>query len=485
MTARPRAGARSRGALAIVLHTHMPYVEGFGSWPFGEEWLWEAIATCYLPLLELLDAGAPLTLSMTPVLCDQLEVPDLAERFRAFVSDVRTFTHAEDARGLREAGHADLGAELDRAFGDYELAVERLGAHGDSVGGALAAHASWTSSATHAILPLIASDALVRTQVRTGVESHRSRARRPWRGGLWLPECAHAPHLEPLLLEAGVRATCVELTSRFGAGAREHLRPLVGESGLTLAPIDRAMIDLVWGERGYPAHPLYRDYHRSTVHNHHPWRNDGGAYDHARACDLARAHAADFVRRALARLERAGGELPGGGLIVFAIDTELFGHWWYEGPVWLQEVVAQCAREGLPLVALDDALEEIEPAPLGADAREWGPSSWGHGGDLSTWSSACAEVAEMAFGTRAAELSLLRSRDNAARAALRELLALQSSDWAFMLTRELAVPYARERFEGHLAAFERALAEGERASEAGLRNLAVHADPALLREPAP
>jgi 1,4-alpha-glucan branching enzyme len=63
------------GELAIVLHSHMPYVEGFGTWPFGEEWLWEAIATSYLPLLEILDAGAPLTLSLTPVLCDQLEAP--------------------------------------------------------------------------------------------------------------------------------------------------------------------------------------------------------------------------------------------------------------------------------------------------------------------------------------------------------------------------------------------------------------------------
>ncbi len=476
-------GSRARGALAIVLHTHMPYVEGFGAWPFGEEWLWEAIATCYLPLIELLESGAPLTLSMTPVLWDQLEVPDIAARLRAFVEDVRAFTHAEDARGLREAGHETLARELERAFGDYERAVERMDALGGDLGGALAEHASWTSSATHAILPLLATDALVRMQVRTGVESHQARASAPWRGGFWLPECAYAPQLEPLLLESGVRAGCVELTSRFGAGAPEHLQPLRGEHGLTLVPIDRAMIDLVWGAQGYPAHPLYRDYHRNTVHNHNPWRNDGGAYDYVRACDLARAHAANFVQRAKARLERSGRELPGGGLIVFAIDTELFGHWWYEGPVWLREVVAQCTLEGLPLVALDDALRDIEPAPLGPEGAEWAPSSWGRDGDLSTWSSARPDVAEMAFAARAAELSLLRERAEAGPAAVRELLALQSSDWAFMLTRELAAPYAHERFEGHLGAFERALAEGRDADVRGLRNLAIHADPAVLLEP--
>ena len=63
------------GRLAILLHSHMPYVEGFGTWPFGEEWLWEAIATSYLPLLALLEGGAPVTLSLTPVLCDQLQAP--------------------------------------------------------------------------------------------------------------------------------------------------------------------------------------------------------------------------------------------------------------------------------------------------------------------------------------------------------------------------------------------------------------------------
>jgi 1,4-alpha-glucan branching enzyme len=89
----------------------------------------------------------------------------------------------------------------------------------------------------------------------------------------------------------------------------------------------------------------------------------------------------------------------------------------------------------------------------------------------------------MAFAARAAELALLRAPRTAGAAALRELLALQSSDWAFMLTRELAGPYARERFDAHLAAFERALAAGPGAGAEELRRLAIHADPALLLEP--
>src|SRR6476659_7217936 len=108
----PRPGTRqphtrdsrmiSPGRVAVVLHTHMPYVEGFGTWPFGEEWLWEAIATSYLPVLGVLEDGAPYTLSLTPVLCDQLAAPDALERCAAFLRDVRPASHALDVAACRE-----------------------------------------------------------------------------------------------------------------------------------------------------------------------------------------------------------------------------------------------------------------------------------------------------------------------------------------------------------------------------------------------
>ena len=483
--------SRERGALAIVLHTHMPYVEGFGTWPFGEEWLWEAMAGCYLPLLDLLDSGAPLTLSLTPVLCDQLEAPGIAERFGAFVGEVRRYTHDEDAQGLRAGGHEDLAREVERSWEDYGRALERFDRCGGDLLGALAPYVQWTSSATHAVLPLLATDAGVRAQVQTGVQAHRARFAgeagrgETWRGGFWLPECAYAPWLTPALADAGVHATCVELTSRLGLGAREHLRPLVGEEGVTLVPIDRATMALVWSDEGYPAAGVYRDYHHHTVHHHTPWGNDGEPYDHERALALAREQAADFVARTRERLHRDGADLPGGGLAVCALDTELLGHWWYEGIAWLEAVVEECSRQGLELVRLDDALERHEPVPLeGAemkDERGGEASSWGKDGDLSTWSG--PQVAELAFATRACELEVVAAGPAAGPAAVRELLALQASDWPFMLSRDLAVPYARERSEGHRHALARALAEGPGASAEGLRNLAAHADAAALLAP--
>jgi 1,4-alpha-glucan branching enzyme len=489
-----------KGELAIVLHTHMPYVEGFGTWPFGEEWLWEAIAGSYLPLLELLDEGAPLTLSLTPVLCDQLEAPGVGKRFEAFVEDVRRHTHAEDIAGLGDGGYDILARELERSWAEYEDVLGRFRERGGDLLGALGRHVQWTSSATHAVLPLIATDAGVRAQVQIGVDSHRARFGGGWQGGFWLPECAHAPYLEPLLEEAGARATCVELTNRYGLGAREHLRPLVGESGVVLVPIDRATIARVWSDEGYPAHGSYRDYHHHTIHHHNPWANDGTAYDHELALGLAREHAAEFVAHTIERLRVAnespsarvdpglassgspsdiGSPLPGGGLVVCALDTELLGHWWYEGVEWLRAVVDECAAQGLSLVRLDEATAMREPAPL--ESSEWDASTWGQDGNLSTWSG--SQVADIAFATRAAELQTLAAGHDAGDAALRELLALQSSDWAFMVARELAAPYAQGRFEAHRASLQRALAGGPGASPTQLRHLAEYADASVLLGP--
>jgi 1,4-alpha-glucan branching enzyme len=287
-----------------------------------------------------------------------------------------------------------------------------------------------------------------------------------------------------------VRATCVELTSRFGLGAREHLQPFVCEAGVTLVPIDRASMNLVWSDGGYPANGSYRDYHKHTIHHHNPWGNDGEAYDHERARALAQEHAADFVGRTRERLRRDGGGLPGGGLAVCALDTELLGHWWYEGITWLGAVVEECSRQGLELVRLDDVLDRSEPvisvergAQGGREGERCEVNSWGAEGDLSTWSG--PEVAELAFATRAAELETLTAvtAGRAGPAAVRELLALQASDWPFMISRGLAVPYAHERFGGHRAALQDALAVGPEADRAGLRNLAAHADPSLLLSP--
>ena len=448
---------KPRGELALVLHTHMPYVEGFGTWPFGEEWLWEAIATSYLPLLDVL-GRAPITLSLTPVLCDQLEAPAAMERCVRFLAEVRPESHRLDIEAFRGEGQEALAGELERSAAEYAAGAKRLSELPGGLLAELGSHASWTSAATHAVLPMLATDTGIELQVQTGIASHRRRFG-GWEGGFWLPECGYAPWLGEVLEEAGARATCVELTGLFGLGDPRHLRPLLTEAGPVLWPVDRQSMSLVWSERGYPAAAAYRDYHAQTPHHHRAWRNDGQPYDHAAAGALVAEHARDFVARVHQRVRD-------GGVCVCPVDTELLGHWWYEGVRWLSAVLDEAPRQGLPLTTLDDALERHEPAPA---PTSLGVASWGDGGDLRTWSAPA--VGDLAWLARKAELRAVALGRRPHDRALRELLALQSSDWAFLAGRQLAGDYPRQRAVSHAEAFERAM---ERASELDpeLRNLA-------------
>jgi len=413
---------------SLVLHTHMPYVEGFGTWPFGEEWLWEAIATSYLPLLDVLDAHpGRVTLSITPVLADQLEAPGALERCLEFLREVRPASHALDEG---EAPAEPLAYSAAR----YAAAADALERRGDLLA-AFAPHVTWTSSATHAVLPLLATDAGVRLQLETGIASHRERFG-AWGGGFWLPECAHAPWIDGLLEEAGVHVACVDWTDVLGAGP---MPPQRSEAGVLLVPLDRSAIDLVWHESGYPAHGDYRDSHRLTERAHAVWANDGEPYDPERGAARARRDAEGFVAR-----------VPDGAVVAF--DTELFGHHWHEGVTFLEAVLEQ--GDVVPL-----ELSHSVAAPAAP------PTSWGEARDLRTWSAPAADG--LAWAQRRAELEALGV--DASPRALRELLALQSSDWAFLISRGTAGEYPRERADGHRAAFAAALAGS---GDPGLRNLA-------------
>jgi 1,4-alpha-glucan branching enzyme len=220
------------------------------------------------------------------------------------------------------------------------------------------------------------------------------------------------------------------------------------------------VIALAWGPGGYPSRPPYRDYHAYTTHRHRVRRIDGGPYDHVAAIRQARTDAAEFVAAVRERVRR-------GGVCVFAIDTELLGHWWYEGVHWLEAVLDEADRQGLPLTTLDAAREHHQPvaAPAGL-----GVSSWGEGGDLRTWSG--PKVAAFAWRARSAELALAATpAGRVSDRSLRELLALQSSDWAFLADRELAGDYPEQRAQLHADAFAAVLREPAEV-EPALRGLA-------------
>jgi 1,4-alpha-glucan branching enzyme len=443
-----------RGRLAIVLHSHLPYVEGFGTWPFGEEWLWEAHATSYAPLVALLDrlpAGAAITLSATPVLLDQLEAPGVGDRARLFLDQVREDVYAREIAGFTEHGFAAEAEGLRRQRALYRDARAALG-DADTLGAGFLRHASWTSSTTG-----------VRAQVAGGIGSHRRRTGR-WGGGFWSPECAYSPALDGPLRDAGVATTCVDLTDRLGHGDPSQLQPYRTAAGTTLLPIDRALIDLVWADGAYPAGPAYRDTHRRSTFDLMPWANDGAVWSADRARDAARADAARFVAAARERL-------AGGGVATVALDTEFLGHWWLEGLWWLEAVLDEAAAQGLDLIHADAVAAHVTPAALPDAARV--TTSWGAPRDLTTWSG--APVAELAWRARRLELDVVAAGGRATPRAWRELLAVQSSDWAFLRTRRTAGEYPDIRSSAHA---ESLLAELHAlgSASAGLRGLAPFLD---------
>jgi 1,4-alpha-glucan branching enzyme len=463
------------GDLAIVLHSHMPYVEGFGTYPFGEEWLFDAVIRSYLPVLEV---ARDLTLTVTPVLADQLEDPGVAERLRRFLVDWRIGAAEADLEQVPAECRAACEGERQR----YAHALELLeGAGGDPLAPFQRAAAEGrvalaASAATHAVLPLLATRSGLRLQLETGIRSHRRRF--GWGGGFWLPECAYVPGLEWRLAEQGVSWFCVDQSAH--CEPLEALAPVRTEAGPVALPIDWEAISWLWSLDGYPSDPAHAQFAGKSLRGIRIWRVGGGAYDPVAAEAAAERQAEEFLAAAAARLRTYAASRDRRGLIVFAIDTELLGHWWSEGPIWLRAVLDGAEAAGVRLLTVPQALAEHEP--LERDLR---PSTWGEGKDLSTWDS--PPVADMASGARRLELRLLRAasgglRREALERATRELFAAQASDWAFLDQRKQAGDYAYQRATDHSQAMLEAI-DSDGAIDPRMRSLAPDLSLAPLLEP--
>lgn len=448
----PREPGREEtaGDLAIVLHSHMPYVEGFGTYPFGEEWLFDAVVRSHLPVLEV---ARDLTMTITPVLADQLEDAGVRERLREFLVRWRIGAADADAPEVDEECRAACEAEGERYRGALE-SLDRAG--GDPLRLFREAQEEGrielaTSSATHAVLPMLATRAGVGLQLDAGIRSHRRRF--GWGGGLWLPECAYEPGLEWRLAEHGVRWFCVDQSTH--EEPLQALTPVATEAGPVALPIDWEAVSWLWALDGYPSDPAHAEFTGKSWRGTRIWKIGGGAYDPAAAEAAAVRQGREFLDAAAARLRDFSAANGRRGLLVFAVDTELLGHWWSEGPVWLRAVLEGAEDAGVRLLSASQALAEHEPVerPLAA-------STWGESKDMSTWDS--PTVADLAWGARRLELRLLRAisaglRGGAGARAARELLAAQASDWAFLDKRGEAGDYAFQRATSHAEAMLEAI----------------------------
>ena len=461
------------GTCCFVLHTHLPWVAHAGAWPVGEEWLHQAWSASYLPIVQLLERLADegrrdvLTLGVTPVVAAMLDDPYLLREFHLWLGDWQARAwelgsgggpHAPLAAYEHQRATAALacfetrwqhgGSPLIRGLADSGV-VELLG-----------------GPATHPFQPLVVADRLVDFQLSVGLDDAALRlGRRP--RGIWAPECGYAPGLEERYAAADVGHFLVDgptLLGSIGPGATGAAWR-VGDTDVVAFGRDLDVTYRVWSPRtGYPGGRWYRDFH----HFDHPsgfraFRVTGRRIDEKKPYDPVAGHAAterdaqDFVRHVRERVDQLARERGRPGLVVVAYDTELFGHWWHEGPLWLERVLRLLPEAGVRVTTLSGA---IEAGHVDGDAT-LRPGSWGSGKDWRVWEGGA--VAELVDESRDIQQRLLDVTNKLVRGRVgrlpaldqlaREAFLVMSSDWAFCVSKDTAADYARSRHRTHADRF--------------------------------
>ncbi|MEJ2885629.1 1,4-alpha-glucan branching protein domain-containing protein [Actinomycetospora aeridis] len=449
------------GTFCLVLHSHLPWLLRHGAWPVGEDWLYQAWAHSYLPVVETLDRLAArghrdlLTLGVTPVLAAQLDHPAALRAMHTWLADWQLRAHeahvtdpALATREHRAAAHALEVFERDWRHGGSPVlrrladsrTVELLG-----------------GPATHPFAPLLPGR-VRRFLLDAGLRDGALRlGRRP--AGIWAPECGYAPGLEQDYAAAGVKRFLVDGPALRGDTAAAH--PVDGTDVVAFGR-DLEVTYRVWSPRaGYPGAAEYRDFHTydhttglkpARVTGRRVATADKKPYDPDRAAAAVARDAADFVDTVRTRLADLRAPRGRPGLVVSAFDTELFGHWWHEGPAWLEAVLTALPEAGVRVTTLRGAVEAghvEEPVVLPA-------SSWGSGKDWRVWDGLA--VRELVADNEDVARRLLAAVDGAGESAGRDAtldaLATQaalalSSDWAFMVTKDSAAHYARRRAAEH------------------------------------
>lgn len=520
------------GYVALVLHTHLPFVLGHGRWPHGSDWLAEVTTGSYLPLLEILaslsDAGLPpqITIDVSPVLAEQLAAPVFKKEIEEFLR-ARITSARENAADFERQARTDLAA-VARWWEEYYRArlaqFEHLG--GDLLAEFRRLHDAGaihlvTCAATHGYLPLLLRDESIELQLRVAAAAHhRHFGTSPT--GIWLPECAYRPRyewtppiasmrgrvrvrragIEEFLARAGLRFFFTDVHLMHGGtplAAYRDFYPALRALGEASGPIveqdrtpyrpyeiasrggtgsavafvrDPQSTVQVWSRySGYPGDGAYLEFHKK----HWPgglrfWRvtsprSDLGEkqlYVPEDAADRTRAHADHFVsllRGVLGGYRKRAGR-P--GLAVSPYDTELFGHWWFEGPQWINEVYHRLRSSQIAPIACADALQRLEPG--GPVTLQEG--SWGEGGDHRVWLNRDTEWTweriyqiedEFWAGVRDSSDDRRPEVRRILAQAARELLLLQASDWQFLITTWAARDYAESRFAEHYANVTRLL----------------------------
>jgi 1,4-alpha-glucan branching enzyme len=482
------------GYVALVLHAHLPFVRHPEHEHFlEEEWLFEAITECYIPLLQMMQrlvndgVSFKLTMSLTPTLCAMLGDGLLRERYVRHVDLLIDLAKREQKRNrthpkLRELAefYLALFSESRRSFVDEWKCDLLAGFRALRESGSLEIIAS---AATHAVLPLHSRESQ-RAQILIGRDVFVDLiGAEPT--GFWLPECAYTPGMESIFQEVNIRWFVLDAHGlQFGKPRpqRSVFAPCYTPAGPAVFARDRDSSQQVWSaEAGYPGDPAYREFYHDIGFDR-PMEHLGPSgwgirkfsgmkycritgsdsekalYDRATAVQVADVHASHFLKlrqRQIDQLSRLG-FTP---IIVAPFDAELFGHWWFEGPLFLEQFIRKAAGE--PCLSLTTPSEYLAAHPT-QQTIEPAASTWGENGYLEVWVN---EQNAWIYPHLRAAAQKMRDLAGAAncnddcarvmRQLARELLLAQASDWAFLMKTGTAREYATKRIIDYLGRFNR------------------------------
>ncbi len=493
----------SRGYLSLVLHGHLPFVRHPEHEEFFEErWLFEAITECYVPLIKVFDGlladgiSFRMALSLSPTLCAMLQDDLLQRRYMRHLEKLIELATREIARTRNDPAFAPLA----RYYRDWLVDTARIydGCYGRNLITAFRRFQEagvlelFTTCATHGLLPLLKTHPeAVRAQVLVGQESYRHTFGQPARG-VWVPECAYYPGLESVLAEAGFRYFFVDAHGIMNATVRPHyglFAPLACSNGVAAFGRDPESSRQVWSSHeGYPGDFDYREFYRdigfdldldylapyildgkTRIHTglkYHRVTGPGDQpkqpYDPIRARAKAAQHAAHFVQSRARQMTSQAEHMDRPPMVVSPYDAELFGHWWFEGPQFIDFLIRQITfdQDVVELLTPGDYLDRHSVLQHSTPSA----SSWGWQGYNECWLSGANEwiyphlhqaarrMVELATRFRTEPAGSLRER--LLNQAARSLLLAQSSDWPFIMKCGTAVDYANKRVRDQLARFQ-------------------------------
>lgn len=491
----------NQGFLSILLHAHLPFVRHPEYDSFFEEiWLFEAITECYVPLIRMLrrlqadNIQARLTLSLSPPLISMLADPLLQSRYLAHIKKQIELAKKEVVR-TRQQPELNLLARLYlRWFRDtqelfenqYQRNLLKAFKHFKQIG----LLDLITCAATHGFMPLLnIHQSSVYNQIYNGVETfiaHFGFAP----DGFWLPECGYYPGLEAILKQNGINYFFVDTHGIKNAEyqpANDVYAPLDCGNGVLAFARDPESSRQVWSSKeGYPGDYDYREYYKdigfdldldyispyildghiriNTGIKYH--RVTGGKqtkalYNPKQAQLKARIHARDFIQKRKSQIESLGASMDRPAMIVAPYDAELFGHWWYEGPYWLEWVMRYAAEpeSGVRTVSCSDYMKAVTNHQQSTpSASTWGDQGYSHFwiNPNNSWiypylHKAAADMEKLAMDFQYVTVKPLQER--ALNQAARCLLLAQASDWPFIMQTGTTVEYASKRIIDHLARF--------------------------------